>query len=195
MITVFVIVAVVLVAVALAVAYYVSSYLSTLTSKSVIRKIGGHVLGDEVVAKLESFFVTEGPTIEEPEDSGANHGVSRGENLLRLAAANLFPPEKILHNSRPDFMRSSRGGKLEFDVYIPDKNLALEFNGVQHYRETKHFHRKEGDFEWQQERDRQKVELCEEHGIRLIIFEADEIDGIADKAAIKLMTRRIKRGA
>lgn len=194
MITIFVVVAIILVAVALAAAYYISSYLSALTSKSVIRKIGGHVLGEEAVAKLESFFAEEkelGPTIEEPSD--VEPKTSRGENLLRLAAASLFPPEQILYNARPDFMRSSRGGILEFDVYIPDKNLALEFNGAQHYHETKHFHRKEGDFERQQDRDRQKVALCEEHNIRLIIFDADEIDGIADKAAIKLMTRRIKR--
>lgn len=69
------------------------------------------------------------------------------------------------HNARPDFMLSESGSRLELDYYIPDKNLAIEFNGTywhsEQYGKSKNYHEI-------------KTELCRNAGVRLLhIWEYD----------------------
>ena len=48
--------------------------------------------------------------------------------------------------------------------------LALEFNGQQHYKFVSLFHTDENDLIAQQERDERKKNLCEKHGVYLIVI-------------------------
>lgn len=58
---------------------------------------------------------------------------------------------------------------LELDMYNEELNLALEYQGIQHYIEhPKHFH-KYGGFEEQKERDNYKLNFCINNNINLII--------------------------
>ena len=63
---------------------------------------------------------------------------------------------------------------LELDGYCEDKNIAFEYNGLQHYKYVKFFHR-EGikSFRKQQERDQRKYRLCKENNIKLIIISSE----------------------
>jgi hypothetical protein len=58
---------------------------------------------------------------------------------------------------------------LELDMYNKELNLALEFNGIQHYIEDDKFFHKNGGFEEQQERDNYKLKFCIDNNINLII--------------------------
>ena len=71
-----------------------------------------------------------------------------------------------LPRKRPKFMKG-----LELDGYSEDLKFAFEYNGEQHYKHVKHFHRTpKKQLKHQQERDKLKQELCLEHGIELLII-------------------------
>ena len=65
-------------------------------------------------------------------------------------------------------------GIQRIDFFLPQYNVAIEYNGRQHYEEVNFFVsvNKQSTLEYQRQRDERKREYCREHGIRLI-----EIDG------------------
>jgi len=72
---------------------------------------------------------------------------------------------------RPDWLKNGVSGhNLELDGFCEDLRLAFEYQGKQHYEYIPHFHRNEGDFERQQERDKLKLELCKKHNIDVLII-------------------------
>jgi hypothetical protein len=71
---------------------------------------------------------------------------------------------------RPDWLRNPRTGRcLELDVCeLETLNIAVEYNGAQHYKYTKKFHKSIEDFKNQVYRDKVKYDLCNKHGVYLI---------------------------
>jgi len=59
-------------------------------------------------------------------------------------------------------------GNLSYDFYLPDNNLLIEYQGEQHEKFTKGFHKSKNDFEKQQEHDRRKKEYAYIHDIKLL---------------------------
>jgi len=57
--------------------------------------------------------------------------------------------------------------KLRFDFYIPDKNICIEYDGIQHYKPTYIFGSAEKKKKTQK-RDQIKNLFCEIIGIKLI---------------------------
>lgn len=55
----------------------------------------------------------------------------------------------------------------ELDGYCSELNIAFEYQGEQHYKEM-YFHRPGRDLKIQQERDKQKRNMCEKLGVTLI---------------------------
>lgn len=106
---------------------------------------------------------------------------SKGEIQCKIAAEKIF--NKPFKKIRPDFLKSELTGKnLELDVYNDDLKLAVEYDGIQHYKYTPHFHRNgELDFQKQLQRDKFKEQKCKENGITLIrvpyLVKNDEIEG------------------
>jgi hypothetical protein len=88
---------------------------------------------------------------------------SRTETLVREIIERLYPIK--FPKARPKFL-----GGLELDCYNKTYNLAIEYNGLQHYEHVPYFHRTEDDFKKQQERDKRKAELCSKHGVDLYII-------------------------
>ena len=91
---------------------------------------------------------------------------SRTEKLVFEYMKSIFPQFEIINNYRPDWLRYNRN--LELDIYLPELKLAIEVNGVQHYKYTPYFHDNEEDFVKQQERDEFKKKRCEEENIKMI---------------------------
>ena len=59
--------------------------------------------------------------------------------------------------------------KLSLDFYLPDYNIAIECQGIQHFKPLKIFGGEEG-FKSQIKRDELKKKLSEENGIKLLYF-------------------------
>ena len=70
------------------------------------------------------------------------------------------------------------GSRMTIDFYNANKNIAIEVDGMQHYKYNKFFHsNSKHKFLEQLKRDEQKELFCESNSIKLIrIMETDKID-------------------
>jgi len=94
---------------------------------------------------------------------------SKGESECRRVLRKLF--NRSFNKSRPDFLNNPvTGGQynLELDCYDQELRLAVEYNGIQHYKYNKFFHRNNDHFLTQKYRDDMKRRMCKEYGITLI---------------------------
>lgn len=94
---------------------------------------------------------------------------SKGELECRRVLQELF--KRPFNKKRPDFLRNSVTGNtqnLELDCFCEDLKLAVEYNGVQHYKYTPFFHRNKDAFMNQKYRDELKRRMCKDNDIILI---------------------------
>jgi len=54
--------------------------------------------------------------------------------------------------------------RLPFDVYVPDLNVIIEYDGKQHFENVPYFFKNEEGYEDQVRRDKLKNDFCEEEG-------------------------------
>lgn len=99
---------------------------------------------------------------------------SKGERICCETMEKIYgvPFRKI----RPNWLKNTETGRnLELDCYNEDLQLAVEYNGKQHYEyderngKSTSFHRVEKDFINQVRRDNYKAELCARNGVYLIV--------------------------
>lgn len=95
---------------------------------------------------------------------------SRGEKAI----------EKFLKNNNIDFFSEFPvridGHNLRFDFYLPEYDMYIEFQGLQHY-ESKHFNMSLKNFQNQQQNDERKRQYC---GNKLIEIPYTELKNIED---------------
>lgn len=65
------------------------------------------------------------------------------------------------------------------DFYLCDKNIAIECQGLQHYKNVP-LYTKENDFSYIQQRDYNKRNLCKKHGIKIIYYTLEEYKPFID---------------
>jgi len=104
--------------------------------------------------------------------------ISRGEAECGRVLAELFPDHKF-EKVRPSWLMNDYPGRkfppqpLELDFYCEELNLAVEFNGRQHYEFVPDFHKSEKHAFGQRARDRLKLELCRRRGVDVIVVRYD----------------------
>jgi len=84
-------------------------------------------------------------------------------NFLKFLKESL-PAQEIVYQAKFDWL-----GRKSFDFYIPSLNVAIEYQGEQHYIPIKFFGGEE-TFKRQLASDKLKISLCEKRGIQLIHF-------------------------
>lgn len=62
------------------------------------------------------------------------------------------------------------GTKLSLDFYMPNNNLAFEYQGVQHGEFNEFFHKDKAGFKKQIERDDRKKQWCDLNDIDLVVI-------------------------
>lgn len=90
------------------------------------------------------------------------------ETMLYHIVEEIYPSIEIIRHHRPSWLEG-----LELDIYIPSKNLAFEYQGLQHFQAVEHWGG-EAKLEIQKEHDRRKKRICEKKGILLICINYDE---------------------
>ena len=68
------------------------------------------------------------------------------------------------------------GTKLTFDFYLPQRQVAIECQGEQHYKYIPHFHGSRMGFLNSRRRDMDKRDWCDINGISLIELPFSETD-------------------
>jgi very-short-patch-repair endonuclease len=92
---------------------------------------------------------------------------SRGEEKLFELLQEYFPGKTVVKES-------SFANGLRLDFYIPDLNVAFEFDGAQHEKYLDYFYKDKASFYAAQNKDDQKEYICRQLGINLIRFNYDE---------------------
>ena len=86
------------------------------------------------------------------------------ETILYQMIKHLFPDDRVIFHYRcPELNR------LELDIFVSEKNIAIEYQGIQHY-EPVGFWGGEEAFKKQVRRDVRKAKLCQELGITMVYF-------------------------
>lgn len=93
--------------------------------------------------------------------------VSCGANTLLNIIKQIFPYQKIIKEHHI-------GEGLRLDYFLPHLNFAFEYQGVQHYVYTEHFHKDRQGFMRSQKRDLRKAAICEDQEIILICIAYNE---------------------
>jgi hypothetical protein len=94
---------------------------------------------------------------------------SKGEIECRRVLKKLF--NRPFNKCRPDFLRNPVTGgnfNLELDCYDDQLHLAVEYNGIQHYKYVPYFHKNKEAFLNQKYRDDMKRRICKDNKITLI---------------------------
>lgn len=79
----------------------------------------------------------------------------------------IYPKNKVIFQHRPYYLKTDYGSQLSYDIFIPNLNIAIEYQGKQHY-EAVDFFGGEETFIDTQRRDVLKAQLSHKNGIRLI---------------------------
>lgn len=80
--------------------------------------------------------------------------------------------KKILENNHIEFDYQKRFKWLKaqsLDFYLPKQNIAIECQGIQHFKASKFFGGEKG-LEVTQIRDKKKLQLCEENGVKILYY-------------------------
>jgi very-short-patch-repair endonuclease len=94
---------------------------------------------------------------------------SYGEKIIK----NFLEEEKINFSSQHKFDGCKNKLKLPFDFYLPEYNLCIEYDGIQHFECIEFFGGKEG-FKKRQIHDQIKNEYCKKNNINLIRIKKNE---------------------
>lgn len=151
------------------------------------------IWGDKIIL-LGEYQTTDTPTLHRRNKCGleweanphallARHGcprcnMSRGE--LRIEKWLNDHDIKFVHNKCVfDWLVTKKGAKMKPDFYLPEYNLVIEFNGIQHYESVEYFGGIETLTETQ-ERDKIKKGILLEHQINTFEIPYWEFENIED---------------
>lgn len=90
------------------------------------------------------------------------------ETLLCQIVCGIFPSTDVLRHHRPDWL-----GGLELDIFIPGLDLAFEYQGQQHFHPIEAWGGEEA-LDRQIARDKKKVMICNQRGVKLIAVDYTE---------------------
>ena len=113
---------------------------------------------------------------------------SKLQDEVALTLSKRYPGIAVVIGSRPDWLITDRGERLELDIFLPSINVAIEVNGAQHYQFVPFFHGSYDEFESQQRRDSQKYEICSKAGVYLL----EVFDYVSKKEAIEFVVDMVE---
>lgn len=107
------------------------------------------------------------------------------EELVYNLTKKLYKNYNVIYQHKPFFLRGPGGGQMSYDVFIAGLNIAIEYQGKQHF-EPVEFFGGEDAYKKTVERDILKKQLSTKHGINLVYINYWE------EISEKLLTEKIK---
>lgn len=107
-----------------------------------------------------------------------------------VSERNLFETIKSYYSDAVSQKKFNWLGMQSIDIYIPSKNIAIEYQGEQHYIPVNIYGGKRG-LRKQKAMDKEKIKLCKKNGIRLIYFTYEK--SAPNKLHGKKMYKSIKK--
>lgn len=93
--------------------------------------------------------------------------LTKGEKLCKQAIEEIY--NKPFYTVRPKFLKNPETNRnLELDLYNDEIKIAVEYQGIQHYKWPNYTNCSYEDFIKQVRRDQFKVDRCDQEGIYLI---------------------------
>jgi len=120
------------------------------------------------------------------EQTSSNHLSGRGCSICNNSKGEIKIREflekyKILFEKQKKFKNCKYKNKLSFDFYLPDHNMCIEYDGIQHYESIEFFGGTKS-FNYIQIRDEIKNSYCNSNNIKLIrIRNMGQIESILKK--------------
>lgn len=106
---------------------------------------------------------------------------SFGERNIRM----FLEKNKINFEVYKTFPNLKDKNSLSYDFYIPDKNVLIEYNGIQHYKNISFFYKTEHDWHRQLHHDWMKRKYARKNNIKLLIIkEINDINKILKEELI-----------
>lgn len=89
------------------------------------------------------------------------------EELVYKIIKKQYKSYTVIYQYRPKFLKNPDGGQLSYDVFISELNVAIEYQGKQHFEPVEFFGGAKA-FESVQLRDKLKAQLSRENGVKLV---------------------------
>lgn len=90
------------------------------------------------------------------------------QRQMFMCTQRVFEDAEVTEDYRSEKLTGKEGAwprrSLELDVYLPELELGIEYNGEHHYHDNPFF----GGLELYQRRDNEKRKICQEKGIKLV---------------------------
>ena len=96
------------------------------------------------------------------------------ETELYRIIKSIFPDNKVVHHYKAKWL-----GKQEIDIFIPSLDLAIEYDGIQHFKPIKAWGGEEG-LKKNIERDKIKEKKCKDNNVTLVRFNYKENDLLSE---------------
>lgn len=88
-----------------------------------------------------------------------------GQRWLFLQLEELFPKDEIIEDFYHAELSKEASFPIQLDIFIPSHSIAFEYHGQHHYSDIPAF----GHLDMQQDRDKQKIEICKNNNLHLFI--------------------------
>lgn len=85
-----------------------------------------------------------------------------------------YGKENVITSFHPIWAISRKKVLYEYDIFVVNRNILIEYNGQQHYEFIPFFQKTKANFKKQLARDKAKVKLAKKNGKNLIVFKYDE---------------------
>ena len=102
------------------------------------------------------------------------HEYHKSEIQLTKIIESFYGPDNIFTSVHPIWAVTRKHVLYEFDIYIKSRKVFIEYNGEQHYKFTRFFHKTRSEYLKQIRRDKRKRSLATTNGFQVITFKYDE---------------------
>ena len=108
----------------------------------------------------------------------AKHGCPRcSASKGEIEIEKILKEKKISYITEKTFKECKDVGFLKFDFYLPEKNICIEYDGIQHFEFFDFFGGEKG-LKTQQKRDKIKTKYCIDYNIELIRIPYNQFNNI-----------------